>query len=291
MRAAGLKAQMRLVTLAATAATAALAGCQQFNQQCSYPVADPGSVVFTLGQPLDLSLSAIAGKESAIGDAVPDGYLQGTSSGSNPPQIALEVVSAVHDTSLCSGSSSPTLAAGPVTASELRNVLPSGDPLVVEQITLNALFNILEHGAAGPTGQIDTTSGRWVEVSGLQYTVDCSKAAEVTTQLRTETVRTAEGQRVVSIQTGARTYTRADAAANTMVISVVLPESLAKGGDDFFDLRDAYSERGSAAWTATSVQAFDAVEHYLAALPATDGQVTLGVNKRITVMNCGAPQQ
>jgi hypothetical protein len=274
------------------AAAALLAGCPVYNANCSYPIADPYNVVIRLDAALPLSLSQIGGQETAFGDAVPDGYANALKGTSGAPPIALEVVSAIHDNGLCplpdGATSGRTLGAGPVSAETLRDALPDNQPLVTEQIPLRTLFNILEHGVAGPAGMIDVSAANFVEVSGLQYTVDCSQPSEITTTLDGQSVRTVEGQRVVSIRTGALAYARDAAAANTALLTVAMPLSLAQGGSGFFDLRDSYALQGQNAYTTTSDETSEAVNNYLSTLPANaDGAVTLKTDGRITLMNCG----
>jgi hypothetical protein len=256
---------------------------------CPDKVANPDSTVFTSQSVVSLSPDAVATGESAIGDAVTDGYLRALVTSSVAPVAAFETANAIDDDAACGVDAGVlSLPAGPVTTQDLRNALQTTDVLVAEKLLLHQVFNILEHGVAGPAGAIDTSSGRLVMVSGLEYTVDCSQPTEEVISIGGQDVRVTEGSRVTSLTLNGQTFARSDEDSDTVPLGIVLPESLAQGRDDFFDLRDGFREQGSAAYQASSTTAFNAVDAFLATLQAGQGSVTLGTGGRITLKNCGS---
>ena len=271
-------------------ALACVTGCGKASPApCPAAIDNPNSAVFTSKAEVSLSPSTVATGESPFGDAVANGYLHAFVTSSAAPQAAIETADAIHDNAACGVDAGVlSLPAGTVTAQDLRNALPTTDVLVTEKLLLHALFNVLEHGVAGPQGAIDTSTGRLVMVAGLQYTVDCSQPAEVVTTAGGQSVRVTEGSRVRSITINGQTFARSDETADTQPIPIVLPESLAQGRDDFFDLRDTWVEQGNSAYQATTTSAFDAVDGFLSTLQAAQGSVTLGTDNRITLSNCGS---
>lgn len=275
-----------------------LTGCPEASQTCSYPVTDPDRVVVALAHPLPLlARTQLSGKESPLGNALADSYRKALQSVPGAPSAVIEVVSSIRDDGVCplpNGVITRTTLSdddsrGEVTARTLRNAMPGPDRLVAVQLTLSALFNILEHGVTGPVGEIEKSSGRFVLVSGLDYTVDCNEPPEGTTQIGVGVVRTMEGRRVRSLHLGGRLYTREDARANTAPVAIAMPESLARGGDQFFDLRDAFAEQGESAWSPTGVETYPAFEGYLAGLgAAVGGRINLRPDGRISFVNCSS---
>jgi hypothetical protein len=265
-----------------------LAACRE-NTPCAFPSAETDVVVCTLAEPIPLTRRVIGGSESAIGDAVVDGYQQALAHSPLAPVAAIDTAAEVHTGGLCLSTeeSGLPLPAGPLTWQRLRDVLPTTDPLVVERVSLRTLFNTLEHGVAGPAGAIDATTGRFVETGGISYVVDCSQPPESLTRIGGNLVRTGEGSRVTSLTLSGQTFLRMDETADNELLPIALPESLARGGDAFVDLRDTWNAQQESAYSQTNVTVFDAVDALLQARQQAGGSVTLQVDGRVTLLHCG----
>jgi hypothetical protein len=259
------------------------------NTPCAFPSDQTDTVVCTLGEPVALARLEIGGSESAIGDAVVDAYQHALIGSLLAPVGAIDTAGDVHSGGLClpeGEESNLPLPAGPLTWQRLRDVLPTTDPLVVENVSLQTHFNTLEHGVAGPPGAIDSSTGRFVETAGISYVVDCAQPAETLTRVGGTLARTAEGARVRSLTLQGQTFLRSDETADTVLVPIALPQSLAQGGDAFVDLEGAWVSQSAAAWSPTNTVAFDAVAQFLQARQAMNGTVTLQADRRITLMNC-----
>jgi 5'-nucleotidase/UDP-sugar diphosphatase len=210
-----------------------LASCVEFNAECSPPIDQPDEVLAFLAAPVPVDHNVVRRRESPLSNAIADAYLAALGDAGIPkPDVAFDNSGGIRDLGLCL--TRTALAKGPLTRKVLRDVVPFSNQLVVVKVSERELFDILEHGVSSLAVPNVSPGGQFLQVSGLRYEVDCKEAREQLSLSSGE--REARGKRVRTITLGGRTIQR-DLASADATVRVALPDFLAKGGDNFVDLK------------------------------------------------------
>lgn len=260
-------------------APAALAGCLQFNEECSPPIDDPDEVVTWLAVPVPVARAVVRTRESALANAMTDSYLRAFGAGFSGPKpvVAMENAGGIRAEGLCT--TRTQLAAGPLPRRVLRDTLPFANELVVVELSIAELFGVLEHGVA--TLRTSSPGGQFLQVSGLSYEVDCREPAEVLNATGATVIRVSEGRRVRSLRVSGHTFLRDDPPTGDR-IRVAFNEFIAGGGDNFVDLAGRLA-------TGTDRLTYNVFEEALRQAGSPDAPLTLTVdpeNPRIVLRHC-----
>lgn len=263
--------------------SALLGGCVEFNAECSPPVDGPDEVLTYLAKPLPVERAVVRTRESGLGNVMADAYLAALRDGTGPrPTIAIENAGAIREQGLCL--TRTALGTGPLTRKVLKDTVPFSNRLVMVTVSELELFDVLEHAVATVGLPGVSPAGQFLQVSGLSFEVDCSKAPEKLVNGPNGMQREAKGQRVTSLTIAGRTITR-DKADPGLQLIVALNDYLAGGGDYFIDL-------GRKEVTPSNPERYTylVLEEYLRGLGATAQQpVDLSVNAaqpRLVMKNC-----
>ncbi|MHB1844534.1 MAG: 5'-nucleotidase C-terminal domain-containing protein [Deltaproteobacteria bacterium] len=253
-----------------------LAGCPRWNGSTTNE-APVGATTVSLSVAKDQSRA----EETPFGDLVADGYLASAPSGTevgllNAGSIRCEAPTfpANADNGGCVGQALPP---GPISAQALQDVLPfeDQDHLVVVKLTAPELKSTLERSVSSLPGAYN---GWFLQVSGLSFSADCSKPAQLVDS--TETQILADGQRVLSISVGGNAI---DLTDQTTEYSVVTNSFTALGKDGHVKMAAACAAQAGCPPFSPSSTDLDSVEAYLNAHSPVDPKVS----GRIVLQNCG----
>ncbi len=159
-------------------------GCEAYNPACRV---DETSVVGQTESFLDLRPAVVRTQEAVVGNLIADALYDALTD--NGVAAAVVDAGAIRDRSACGPHA--FIDRGPVQLGELADMLPFENNLALVQVNGSELAKVLEHsvarlGEAGPVGQAE----QFLQVSHLQFHVDCSKAAQQGDQV---------GQRITNI--------------------------------------------------------------------------------------------
>jgi 2',3'-cyclic-nucleotide 2'-phosphodiesterase (5'-nucleotidase family) len=171
------------------------------------------TIVGTTATPLVGGNPAARTGETNLGNFITDGML------AKAKTIDPETVIALQN----GGGVRTTLPAGNITLADVLRVLPFGNTLAIMNLKGSEIQAALEYSVRNAPA---TPEGSFLQVSGLRFTYDSSKAAGQ--KLQTVEVKNADG-----------TYTALDATRNYKVATNIFT---AKGGDGFTMFATAYAQ-------------------------------------------------
>ena len=256
-----------------------LAACPRLNEA---PGASPQIGATTVALPLAKALDRAS--ETLFGDLVADAYRAAGPADSqvgfiNSGSIRCESPSfpATADNQGCVGQA---IAIGPITAQELSDVLPfeDEDHLVSVAVTGPALKSTLERSLSGLPAK---KSAWFLQVSGLSFEGDCSRAAQVvqTDPSGNYSAIVKEGSRVLAIDIAGQPVSFTD---TTTTYTVIANSYTALGKDGHLALAAACAAQGCAAFDPSATD-LDTVTLYF----EKHNPVSPQLGNRIQLVNCG----
>ncbi len=170
---------MRVLLLTTLMATGAQVGCVQFNE-CDV---ERGARLGAAAIDLDIRENIVRTQETAIGNMVADAILATgravcTDGGSAPcPDFALQNSGGLREETACG--SRETIEAGNIFESDVRDLLPFENEIVVVRLTGADVRLGLER-AVSQVGQIGEAAavGYFLSVSGLSFDVSCAGTSQ-----------------------------------------------------------------------------------------------------------------
>lgn len=188
----------------------------------------------------DDSNTSVRNSETALGNLITDGMLAKAKEYNPKTVIALQN----------SGGIRAGIDEGPITLGDVLTVMPFGNTLATMELTGAEIKKALEHSVSNAPGE----SGGFLQVAGMKYTYDSSKAA---------------GERVVSVELEETpgVFTALD---ESKTYTVATNAFTAKGGDSYDVFEKAYdagrvTDLGSADWENFSA--------YISELGTVDPQI------------------
>jgi len=199
-------------------------GCLAYNAECP---PDTTPIIGRTESFLDLRHSFVRTREAPIGNLITDAfYAELLSFGAD---LAIVDSGSIRDQSDCGAMD--FIDAGPVSRGLIAEILPFDNKLALVEVTGNDLMKVLEHSVArlGDPGEMGVAS-QFLQVSHLQFQVDCAGAAQEGNQV---------GERVshVAIADAAGSWTPLDAQQTYRIATNTF---LADGGDAYLWLRNQH---------------------------------------------------
>jgi 5'-nucleotidase / UDP-sugar diphosphatase len=194
---------------------------------------------------LDGSKATVRNRESNLGNLVADAALWSTSRDNT--RIAL----------VNGGGMRASIPAGDITMGQVLQALPFGNRLVQFDVTGSELMAALENGVSTMDADPEKSGGRFLQVAGIKFTVDMTKAA---------------GSRIVDAQVRMADsgFQPVDKGATYRVVSL---DYMLGGGDGYTMLKNARNVRGG------DVPEEQAVISCLSSVPsispAVEGRITI----------------
>lgn len=251
-----LACRLALLTVAFGIAAPGCDDVVAYNESCprSQRVAGESAV------PLDVRKATLRSTEAPFGNLIADALL-GAAVLADPTVVgAIQNAGAIRP-ELCEGGEREEIPAGPITDSDVEQLLPFENYLTHVTVSGDELKSVLERGVSSLP---EDTEGWFLHVSGITFTADCARQRQVISADGT-TIAT-EGDRVTAISVDGAPWS----AAATYRIAT--NDYVAAGEDGFLALRDAST-------TATSVLHTDVLKSWLESRspvsPAIEGRMVL----------------
>lgn len=164
---------------------------------------------------------------------------------------------------------------GTITLGEVLTVMPFSNSLVALKVTGQEIIDSLENGVSG----LENDQGRFAQVSGMRYTYDSTKTAEIINP--TTNVLQQEGQRIISvdIKQADGSYTAVDPNA----YYILSTNSFMAGGGDFY--RSLAKAKADGRYYELYLPDYEVFTDYLDKLKI----VNIGIEGRITDLKGAAP--
>lgn len=236
-----------------------LAGCSKisaFNENCPTSRA----VVGQTSVALDISKKTLRSREAAAGDLVADAVLAANASAS--PVAALQNAGGVRP-EVCGGGNRDTIPAGPISETDLDDLLPFENYVTTVVVSGPQLKSTLERSVSSLP---DDTDGWFLQVAGMSFAADCTKQRQILSADGTSIIT--EGIRVdpASIVVGGVAW------STSASYTIATNDFVANGQDGFLAMKSAQQ-------SATAILYTDAVRDYLGShspvAPTGTGRITL----------------
>ncbi|WP_162551198.1 5'-nucleotidase C-terminal domain-containing protein [Paenibacillus tepidiphilus] len=164
---------------------------------------------------------------------------------------------------------------GDITLGEVLGVMPFSNSLVALKVTGQEIIDALENSVSG----LETDQGRFAQVSGMRYTYDSTKPAEIINP--TSNVVEQNGQRIVSVEIKQAngSYTAVDPNG----YYILSTNSFMAGGGDFY--RSLAAAKADGRFYELYLPDYEVFTDHLKAV----GTVNIGTEGRITDLKGAAP--
>ncbi|WP_251037661.1 S-layer homology domain-containing protein [Paenibacillus albidus] len=164
--------------------------------------------------------------------------------------------------------------AGEITLEEVLTVMPFSNSLVALKVTGQELIDSLENGVSG----LESDQGRFAQVSGMKYTYDSTRKAEIINPTTHELQQ--KGERIVSVE-----IRQADGSykpVDPQAYYILSTNSFMAGGGDFY--RSLAKAKADGRYYELYLPDYEVFTAYLEQV----GTVNMGTEGRITDLKGGA---